>query len=124
MAIAVGLFLYNCHYFQESDKRQLVIYYQGRVYATYPLTENRQIIFEEKRVKHQISVYDEQVSMLEANCFDKLCVRTPGISQVGQSIICLPHRLILTIEDDEQERKQRIPREKAPNQPLIDGLAE
>ena len=38
------------------------------------------------------------VSFQTASCPDKLCVRTGKISQVGQTAVCLPARLSVTIE--------------------------
>ena len=33
----------------------------------------------------------------QANCGDLTCVRTGEISRTGESIVCLPHRLIITV---------------------------
>lgn len=37
-------------------------------------------------------------AVVEANCGDFTCVRTGEISRVGESIVCLPHHLIIRIE--------------------------
>lgn len=36
----------------------------------------------------------------EANCPDKICVNHSEISNVGESIICLPHKLIVEIKEN------------------------
>lgn len=38
----------------------------------------------------------------EADCPDKLCVKQRAISRQGESLICLPHRLAVTVEGQEQ----------------------
>ena len=37
----------------------------------------------------------------EADCPDKLCIKQGSIRMAGESIICLPHRLVIRIAGDE-----------------------
>ncbi len=34
----------------------------------------------------------------QADCHDKICVKTGAISQKGEVIACLPHKLIIEIK--------------------------
>lgn len=40
-------------------------------------------------------------AVVEANCGDHTCVRTGEIFREGESIVCLPHHLIIRIEGGE-----------------------
>lgn len=42
----------------------------------------------------------DQVSIQEANCPDELCVQEGAIHRVGETIVCLPHRLLVEIISD------------------------
>lgn len=42
------------------------------------------------------------VRVTDADCPDKLCVRQRSISKSGESIICLPHKLVITIDSPEE----------------------
>lgn len=44
-----------------------------------------------------IRISTEGVAILDANCPDKLCVHSPTIKVPGQSIVCIPHKLIVRI---------------------------
>ena len=44
-----------------------------------------------------------QAWLTEANCPDLLCVRQGKIRYTGQSIICLPNRLTVTVEGGESD---------------------
>ena len=35
--------------------------------------------------------------MTDADCPDKLCVKTGRISKTGETIVCLPHRVVVEI---------------------------
>lgn len=39
-----------------------------------------------------------RIRITDADCPDKVCVKTGWITQPGQSVICLPHKLIIKIE--------------------------
>lgn len=41
-------------------------------------------------------------AVVEANCGDFTCVRTGEISREGESVVCLPHHLIIRVEGGEQ----------------------
>ena len=46
-----------------------------------------------------IEIKDGEVSVKEADCPDKICVNHKKISNVGESIICLPHKLVIEIRE-------------------------
>ena len=48
-----------------------------------------------------ISVTDGTVVVEAADCKDQICVRHKPVSSRGESIICLPHRLVVEIVGDE-----------------------
>lgn len=44
-----------------------------------------------------IKISSRGVEITEADCPDKLCVKSPKITSPGQSIVCIPHKLIVRI---------------------------
>ncbi|MDD4512453.1 MAG: NusG domain II-containing protein [Eubacteriales bacterium] len=50
-----------------------------------------------------IVVKNGGVSVVSANCRDGLCVNQGAKSRAGQSIVCLPHKLIVQLEGDSSE---------------------
>lgn len=48
-----------------------------------------------------IEVEPNRIRFVEANCPDKLCVKSDWISKPGQIVVCLPHRLVIEIEGNE-----------------------
>lgn len=43
-------------------------------------------------------------AIVEANCGDHTCVRTGSISREGETIVCLPHELVVEIRGGEESR--------------------
>lgn len=58
--------------------------------------------------KNTLLVENNSIEMKSANCNDALCVKQGNISKVGQTIICLPHKLIIEIKGDELDSKDDL----------------
>ena len=76
----------------------------GEVYAEYPLYEDRkvQIDYGQQEGMNVLVIADGSVSVTEADCPDKLCVKQRAISADGESIVCLPHKLVITVVGGEE----------------------
>lgn len=86
---------------EKAGKIEVVI--DGRTEYTYPLDKDGEYDIENDKFINVIVVKDGRVSMKEADCPDKLCVKQGAISKNGQSIICLPHKLVVKITSDKED---------------------
>ena len=77
----------------------VVINIDNKEYETISLKENERVVIENEYGKNVIIIRDEQVFVESANCPDKTCIKQGKIMKTGQSIVCLPHRLTVTISD-------------------------
>ena len=66
-------------------------------YGIYELSQPVQIRIETDRGNNLIQIRDHQVTMLEADCPDGYCIRKGPISRIGDTIVCLPHRVVAEI---------------------------
>ena len=71
----------------------------GQVIAAYGLDENVDIIINGYNggTNHLI-IKDGGASITEASCPDKICVRQGIIKEAGQSLVCLPNKVIVTLK--------------------------
>ena len=70
----------------------------GKVVATYSMEQDGEYTIEGKNEGQNIVVIkNKKVYMKKADCPDKVCVNQGKISKVGQSIICLPHQVVVEI---------------------------
>lgn len=49
---------------------------------------------------NKIKITDHSIEMIEANCNDQLCIRRGKINKAGQTIVCLPHKLMIQIKSN------------------------
>ena len=122
--VAVGLaasaFLAMSHADAGSGAK-VIIESGGSLYARYPLSEDRVVVVpapKQNRVDapsadsdapaseqydyyNVVEISGGKVSVTEASCKNQVCVRHGSISKAGESIVCLPNRLVVSIENSE-----------------------
>lgn len=75
----------------------------GQEIGSYSVLEDRTIsIPYEEEGYNLLLISGGQVSVSDADCPDGLCVRQRAIARNGESIICLPHKLVIQIESKEE----------------------
>lgn len=69
----------------------------GGVYGEYRLSENQSISIDGELGHNRIVIENGSAYMAEADCPDKYCMGYKPISRGGETIICLPHRLVVEV---------------------------
>lgn len=81
--------------------KSVLVRINGEKKAVYPLNENRRVELYGDGGKNILVIEDGSARIEDADCPDKLCVRQGSINLRGQSVICLPHKLVIEITDGE-----------------------
>ena len=77
----------------------------GKEYGVYPLSEDvTEDIYTGKNGEYlnRLVIKDGKAYMETANCPDGICVEHSKIFRDGESIVCLPHRVVVTVVTDNQ----------------------
>ena len=102
LLLSCGIFAVHARQFSGSAQR-VDITVDGKLYATYPFSERNSAKVVEIQTKfgyNKVEIAKTGVRVMDADCPDKLDVRTNPITRPGQSIICLPNRLVITLAGD------------------------
>jgi hypothetical protein len=87
---------------ESKDERQIVIETNGSVYKTIPMKlgmKNQDIHIDLENGKFiDIAVDENGAYVKDVICPDKICQKTGLVSKVGQSIVCLPNKVVVYIE--------------------------
>lgn len=90
--LTVGIYLFS----KTGESVRITI--DGTVYGTYSLNEDREIPVErDGSVINVVRIEDGSVRMEQATCPDALCIRQGAISRERQTIVCLPHKLVVEV---------------------------
>ncbi|MGN0334604.1 MAG: NusG domain II-containing protein [Lachnospiraceae bacterium] len=78
----------------------VTVSYDGKLTAIYSLDEEQQIeLKNEDGENNTLVIQDGRASITDADCPDRLCVKQGSIQNAGETIVCLPHKLVISIEE-------------------------
>ena len=87
----------------------VVIRLDGEVIGTYSLAEDRTVPVDSKHGHNVVQISGGEAKMIEADCPDKYCMGQGKISHSGQTIVCLPHKLVVEAVSPKTEDKASEP---------------
>lgn len=73
----------------------------GKPYKKIPLSEHRgdeKIDIKTASGYNTLEIKDQSIKVIDADCRDKICEKSGFISEPGQIIVCLPHKLMVEIK--------------------------
>ncbi|SKA64401.1 hypothetical protein SAMN02745111_00959 [Eubacterium uniforme] len=104
LGVAVALFLFLK--FSANDGEQVIVKVDKKEIARYDLNTDREVIIDGKDGgKNTLVIKDGKAYIKDATCPDKLCEHQGKIHMVGQSLICLPNRVVIEIVDDDKDEE-------------------
>ena len=86
------------------NKKGAVVHVQvdSKDYGTYMLDENQEISIKSGDKENVLVIEDGYVYMKSATCPDQYCVQHNKVSKNHETIICLPNKVVVEVEQDEE----------------------
>ncbi len=79
------------------------IYIDDRLAQTVDLSVDDVYTFQTDWGSNTVEVKDGAVSMKSADCPDKVCVRMGAKNRNGETITCLPHKLVIEVHGGQKQ---------------------
>lgn len=87
---------YFAAYPKDGDILQITV--DGAVTKTFPLdVDTIYTISNSKDHKNILEIKNGTAQITSADCPDKLCVHQKAISRQGETLVCLPHKVVVSI---------------------------
>ena len=96
-AFAIGYFLFR----PEGDTVTVTV--GGEFYGEYSLMEDRTVPIRTANTENIFVIRDGKVYMESASCPDGICEKHGAIFRDGESIICLPNQVVITVTSQNEE---------------------
>ena len=70
----------------------------GKPVMELPLDSDAELLLGEGEHTNKLIIAGGTARVIEASCPDQICVRQGAVQYAGESIVCLPHKLVVTVE--------------------------
>ena len=96
-----GVLLFVLYGLNTGSGEYVQIEVDGQVVESLPLDEDCEYdIKSDAGAVNTLVIKDGAAKMTQADCPDKICVNHRAISLSGESIICLPHKVVVSVVDE------------------------
>ena len=98
-------------YLNRQDGGVAVVSVNGEAVGVYPLDEDTTVRIDGAEGGYNMLVIkDRRAYISDADCPDKSCVHQKAISAGHETIVCLPHRVVIEIQSDKENDTDAIAR--------------
>lgn len=101
LVAAAGFLLFSA---LRTDGDIAVVLIDGEEVARYPLDKDFQKDIITEYGKNVLTIKDGKAFVKEADCPDGICVSHRAVWRVGDTIVCLPHKLVIRIDSGRAEK--------------------
>lgn len=100
LVLLIALTAYLVFIFSGDVGQWVVIRSGGEEISRYSINENREFTIgdEDSDSYNTVVIKDGAVLVSEAGCPDKICKEHRPISKSGETIVCLPNKLVVAVE--------------------------
>lgn len=99
--LAAGAILAAAVWLNRTPGAQVTVTVDGRETASFPLEGETEYLIETSEGTNLLVISGGEARLWEADCPDRLCVKQGAIRYAGDSIICLPHKVVIEIRGGE-----------------------
>lgn len=99
--IALVIFFITMIAASDANNKVISVTVDQKPYITLPLSKDTEFTVSTQYGNNTIQIKDGSVKVISADCPDKICAHTKAAQKAGDIIVCLPHRLIITIQKAE-----------------------
>ncbi len=103
VAVIVGVLSFFLYYVNSGSGNTVTVEKNGEIIQTLSLDEDFEKQYDFDGETNTLIIKDGKAMVTEANCPDGICANHKPISRAGESIICLPHKLVITVSNDKTE---------------------
>lgn len=86
--------------YSDAEKKFAVVKVDGVIVRKLDLTADETLTIENRGGKNIVEIRGGAVEVVAADCPDKICVRRGAIKHVGETIACVPHKILIEVVGD------------------------
>ncbi len=97
--VVIAVVMLVCAFCFRTSGKKAVISVDGKVFGEYLLNDEQTVNISTEKGNNTVVIKDGKVLVKTADCPDGYCVDHVAVDSVGETIVCLPHRVIIEIKE-------------------------
>ena len=85
---------------------QVIIYEDQKEIGRYDLNTDTTKEIQTAKGMNILEIKNGMAYVTEADCPDQVCIRMGKISKTGETIVCMPHKLVIQVEGDVGQKSE------------------
>ena len=107
--ILIACISFVCVRFFAEDKGKYVkVYVNNKLEKTFDLNKDNRYLIDTKKGYNLLTIKNGKASVVDSDCPNQICVNKGAISKNDESIICLPHHVVVSIESSEDKEVDAV----------------
>ena len=101
--IVIGFVMSFFLAFGSDDGARVKVLTAGDLYGTYSLDQDQTVTVRRGSHVNEFEIKDGAVRMVHADCRNHDCIQQGTITKTGETIVCLPNKVVLEVTGGEEE---------------------
>lgn len=76
----------------------VVVSIDGEIFGEYPLSSDTTVDIPTENGHNLLVIRDGKADVTDASCPDRICAEHKAISGKGETIVCLPNKVVISVE--------------------------
>ena len=85
----------------QTHTKRAVIHIDNELYKTVDLSVEESFKIKTAKGENTVEVKNNSIAVIKADCKDRLCVKSGAVSKPSEIIACLPHKILIEIEGED-----------------------
>ena len=90
----------------QKDGKEVVVTVDGKEVYKTSIQKDQTYKIPEKNGTNVMHIKDGKVTMKKADCRDQICADHKAIEKSGETIVCLPHKVVIEIKSEDGKEQE------------------
>ena len=104
--LVIALIGYAAIKMTQKDGKQVVITVDGKEVYQTSINKDQTYEIPVNNGVNIMQIKDGKVTMKEADCRDQICADHKAIEKSGETIVCLPHKVVIEIKSEDGKEQE------------------
>ena len=104
--LAISLISFAAIKMTQKDGKEVIVTVEGKEVYKTSIKKDQIYQIPEKNGTNVMQIKDGKVTMKKADCKDQICADHKAIEKSGETIVCLPHKVVIEIQSEDGKEQE------------------